>query len=353
MKYYFLSEIGDRYKNEEGTEGRRVVALDVLASELREAMTDLNNLLAQSGQMSPLSPIKGLTLIGTRQRAVGKSQIQPMHRGGTAELHTKIAEASAKVKEYREWLERQGAVVRQDGTIDWGLSTGKVTYDRDLQQQGMTCLEIVNGKFWLGSEAFDTSKMVTYFSGPGYCIYVMSSKGNIHVNRHSVGVTHHSSLLAGFMVACAGEMKCYQGKLLELSNKSGHYRPCVAHLLQILHQLQKKGVPMDFSLRVMPGDQFYTSVGELVATVKANGVADFERARLLRYHQHLTNEILGEHKPDPWFWCDGKAGRGVYRYSNNYTDSPTIEMVPHNEVRRWLKSTNRFAEPKIQSGKGR
>jgi hypothetical protein len=178
-------------------------------------------------------------------------------------------------------------------------------------------------------------------------MYVMSSTGNIHVSRHIVGHQHHSSLLIGFMVAGAGEMKCHQGKLVELSNKSGHYCPSVSHLLQTLHQLQRNQIPLDFKLQVFPGGHFYSTVDAFMAKLNADGVHDFELARLLRYHRYLRNEILGKHQPEPWHWSDGSDGKpiGVYTETN--------VMVPHKVVRQWLKGHGMFAQLDIQTGKGR
>src|SRR5262249_40216433 len=63
---------------------------------------------------------------------------------------------------------------------------------------------------------------------------------HLHVASHITGQYHHSSLLAGANVACAGEIEIgADGKILWLSNKSGHYKPNVDHVFQVLNQLQK------------------------------------------------------------------------------------------------------------------
>lgn len=70
----------------------------------------------------------------------------------------------------------------------------------------------------------------------------MSGENNIHVSSHSVGGRHHSSLLAGENVACAGEMEVRRGKLVTLSNKSGHYQPEPVYLTQVIRVLSDAGV---------------------------------------------------------------------------------------------------------------
>jgi hypothetical protein len=366
MKYFFLSEVGDNYKDEEGTEGLRVDTLEGLAKKLRLAMVNLENLVAEQEQLlsAPSMPQgkakrrydddaseDGASPSAQGGKPLPRSGFARMGRkagAGMAGRMSKINAATAEVERQRQWLERQGCVVGADGTIDWGLSHRKVEYDHELAQQGLTRLDIQGGLLYLQSKPLDTTGMVTHVSGPGHCVYVMSATGNFHVSSHSVGHRHHSSMLTGHMVAGAGEMKCLNGQLQLLTNKSGHYRPTVAHLLQTLHQLQKKQVPMTFSLMVYPEKVLYPTVDAFVKSLNAKGQQDFELARLLRYHKHLRNDVLGAHQPDRWRWCDGSDGKAVGVYSEL-----TGAAVAHKAVRQWLKSQGKFAALEVQSGQGR
>jgi hypothetical protein len=186
--------------------------------------------------------------------------------------------------------------------------------------------------------------MVTHVSGPGYAIYVMSATGNIHVSSHSVGHRHHSSLLAGKAVAGAGELKCTKGQLTSLSNKSGHYRPEVRHLTQVLHQLLKNGVPPTFSMKVYPEGKQYASAAIYLSELAPE--KDYELVKLRRYHRYLKNDILSKHQPDPWREFLDTEELGVYNAITN-------QMVPHKEVRQWLKSQGMYGTQVTQSGKGR
>jgi hypothetical protein len=38
------------------------------------------------------------------------------------------------------------------------------------------------------------------------------------------GVIHHSSLFGGGPLASAGSMRIYRGRIMEISNRSGHYK---------------------------------------------------------------------------------------------------------------------------------
>jgi hypothetical protein len=169
--------------------------------------------------------------------------------------------------------------------------------------------------------------MVTAFSGPGKAIYVMGRTGNIHLSSHSVGYRHHSSLSAGTSVAGAGELQVEDGRLKWISNKSGHYAPSVVHLVQTLHQLQKRGVPMFFRLKLVPDNQEFATVGEFLDKMEL-GEQDYELAKLTAYMQHMDEATLGE---NGWRWRNESERAGVYTIDASLP-------VPHKQVRQWLKS---------------
>jgi hypothetical protein len=135
----------------------------------------------------------------------------------------------------RRWLSRQGAKVTPDGFIVWEKSKATVAYDKDLAQQEATRVQIDAGRFLLpDGKPVDTRDMVTAAMGPGYAIYVVSGEGHLHLTSHATGKRHHSSLLAGRDVACAGELKVTLGTLEWIGNKSGHYEPIPCYMAQIL-----------------------------------------------------------------------------------------------------------------------
>ena len=79
----------------------------------------------------------------------------------------------------------------------------------------------------------------------GFAIYVMDQNGHFYVSFQAQKYkVHHSSLLAGAAVACAGEMMIYQGKIYYINNKSGHYKPPPAALRQALHALREKNIDL-------------------------------------------------------------------------------------------------------------
>lgn len=90
---------------------------------------------------------------------------------------------------------------------------------------------------------FDTTGAESLFSDEGRAIYVMDQHGNFYASKfHQVGKFHHSSLIAGGPVAAAGEIEVKNGKLVAISDKSGHYRPKRSFTNQALHELKKRGM---------------------------------------------------------------------------------------------------------------
>jgi hypothetical protein len=206
----------------------------------------------------------------------------------------------------------------------------------------MTMIHFAGGRLFRDQACtapLDTKHMVTAVSGPGKAIYVMGRTGNIHVSSHSVGYRHHSSLLAGTNVAGAGELQVEDGRLKWISNKSGHYSPSVVHLVQTLHQLQKRGVPMSFRVKLVPDNDEFATVGEFLDKMEL-GEQDYELAKLTAYMQHMDEVTLGE---NGWRWRNEGERAGVYTID-------TSLPVPHKQVRQWLKSKGFRAATEVQLG---
>jgi hypothetical protein len=342
MRYRHISEIGGRYQGEVGTPGHRahLETWDDIVAKLKKAIVDLKNLLQ--------APKSGAPVAAPTGRSVADLAKFHMAQVTSGANEAQIQAARKKIVEYRQWLSRQGVTADKDGNVQAAnVTPAFVVYDQNLAQQGATRIHFSGGRLFTDAACntpLDTDKMVTHFSGPGKAIYVMSAAGNLHVSSHIVGHRHHSSLLAGGNVACGGELEVANGYLRWLSNKSGHYRPQLPHLFQVLHELQKKNVSMTFALSVVPGNTEYATVGLFLKQMELDDVADYELSKLLAYSRYLDDSIL---VTKGWRWRhppDEKAG--VYNIS-------TGVMVPHKEVRTWLKSTNRFADDNLQRGNGR
>jgi len=77
----------------------------------------------------------------------------------------------------------------------------------------------------------------------GFAIFVMDMSQRIYVSfDHEQDRFHHSSILAGAAVSAAGDMTILGGKLLGISNSSGHYRPDAECIDRVLKRLSQMGV---------------------------------------------------------------------------------------------------------------
>merc|ERR1712166_704014 len=90
-----------------------------------------------------------------------------------------------------------------------------------------------------------TGKNMTPDGKNSMMIYVMSPKHQLYVGEKSVGRFHHSSFLAGASTSAAGSMVVdQQGKLLELTPHSGHYRPSAEDFDRCIEALSGQGIDM-------------------------------------------------------------------------------------------------------------
>jgi hypothetical protein len=93
----------------------------------------------------------------------------------------------------------------------------------------------------------DTSKASTVHSGgAGRAIFVMDGHGNLYASlEQQVGRIHHSSLLAGADVVGAGEIEVRNGRLVVMTDQSGHYVPLEEMNDRVVKELVDQGVKLD------------------------------------------------------------------------------------------------------------
>jgi len=88
----------------------------------------------------------------------------------------------------------------------------------------------------------DTRNATTHDGAPR-AIFVMDANGDLYAsNYQEPGAFHHSSLAAGQPVAAAGELVIENGRLIEITNRSGHYCPAPSYTEQALASLRAKGI---------------------------------------------------------------------------------------------------------------
>jgi hypothetical protein len=344
MKYTELKSVTTAFAHEVGTSGARTdpVTWSGVQDKLRAAILELKTVEAELSR----GAIVGSD-IRNRIASFEQSSKRQKHEMQRTKLQSRIAEL-------RAWLAREGASADRDGNVDMtNMGALRVVYDDTAATQGLTRVYINAGRLFHDSQfrkPLSTRPMVTHFSGPGKGVFVMSQEGNIHIHSHIVGHYHHSSLLGGAPVACAGEIEVDDGVIKWMSNKSGHYTPNCAHLHQIFHQLQKKGVGLHFPITVFGyvdssnprARKAFQSAQMFLDEMKTQHEMDYENLKLLAYWEHLTDAKLGERG---WRYRDESRGEkvGVYVIA-------TGQMVPHKDARAWLKSKGYLPEISVVPG---
>jgi hypothetical protein len=250
MAYEYLKLIDAEDQGEAGRESshrRRILASYENAIKLKLAAIDACKAERAGGPKIATN----IPPFGSQGRVAALAKFHQGQQDSTV----KLDKLNAENIKLRLWIARQGASVKPDGSIDWPKSYRTVQYDTELAKRDVHRLNIRGGLLYKADGTpFDTGKLATNHTGPGFGIYVMSAEGNIYAGGHAVGHRHHSSFLAGGAVAGAGEMEVHNGRLLWISNKSGHYRPDFFMLFQVLEELRSAGVPMNFRITTLGAD---------------------------------------------------------------------------------------------------
>jgi hypothetical protein len=128
-------------------------------------------------------------------------------------------------------------------------STDGVTMLSEKERESF-CLNCEDGIFTRKGAPYSTDHHYSCHSGKGYAIFVVGPNKQMYCHDH---LTHsdegklfyHSSFLSDGAIFCAGEIKIDEhGKLVALSNKSGHYQPGDPENLFLLRYLEERGIDL-------------------------------------------------------------------------------------------------------------
>jgi hypothetical protein len=258
--------------------------------------------------------------------------------------------AKAEYEKQLRHFQNQGGVLTPEGTLDWGASDSLVIYDSDAASKDLTKLRFRNRLLYTDDACtvpFDTSNLSTFFSKLGFAIYVMSEQGNIHAANHAIGKKHHSSLLAAANAAGAGEMKVEKGRLVWISNKSGHYTPSTAHFIQTLHQLQKMNIDLSavhVQFHTAAGKSEFNTVADLLTFLKPED--DYYHAKMIAYINSY---------PFPQIDRLVLSNGWVFPTHQEYTtgnkkgvlDAATRQVVSHKVVCQFFKAKGLICDPRV------
>lgn len=128
---------------------------------------------------------------------------------------------------------------------------------------------------------------------------------------HALELVNHSSLIAGGRAAAAGEISAAKGKLQQVSDQSGHYRPDNPMLHQAVKHFADEGVDMhDVAVKMVgktPGQR------PLIASAREfmqhEGASDTEK-EMRAGREELREELEEAAAQRPAWGSDPRAGRG-------------------------------------------
>ena len=126
---------------------------------------------------------------------------------------------------------------------DSGENTGRKTEFFDARQRDMLRVLIRKGNFVTSEgQLFDTSESISK-NKKGFAAFTLNVNGEFSVFQHrfqEVDGVAHSSINAASPVFCAGEVRIEKGKLLTITDRSGHYAPSLYNIYKALDYLKNK-----------------------------------------------------------------------------------------------------------------
>lgn len=190
--------------------------------------------------------------------AIERSSNTHIPRPGGSEAHAfyrRVREMGHTRLGFDDWVRYVLVPDSEDDPFQIYFSHGMIVQGPNLQNLQTRTVQYCNPterdsyKLTLGNnirtasgEVFSTAEMSTAFSGRGWAIYVIDFDQNFYSNSHVINQFHHSSFLAGAPVLAAGELAVDAGRIVALTNKTGHYKAGARELASALGILEASGV---------------------------------------------------------------------------------------------------------------
>lgn len=274
-------------------------------------------------------------------------QLRQFHSEQAAKIQAQVREERlqklrALIARLKKTLIEFGCQLDENGMIieSSQAPSEHVVYDHDPILRNATMIHFAGGRLFTDAACrtpLDTQRSSNIFTGAGTAIYVMSATGSFHVASQLKDYRHHSSILAGANVACAGEIRVENGFLKLINNKSGHYKPNQLHLYQVLHQLKKNSVS-GFRLEFLDNDRCRAdySVDRFMSAIEQ----DYFERRLICYVEGTSPETL---KRLGWTFIGAPSeGKSIGMY-----DTVTGTRIPYKKVVSTLKNNQCIPVPEI------
>jgi hypothetical protein len=212
-------------------------------------------------------PLDGINNIVAKLPAAGKSTTEPyIVKEITAKFGCVNPGHTLKGKTHFRSLVRDTLALRQDKLV--AVNPESKQKDIQMSTRMFTAQERINKRIIISPDGLfnyaadvnalvNTKGMVSH-SGSNYAAYVINTKGEISLFEH-IGMKDrvaHSSFFSGRSVLGAGEMKIANGKLVELTDYSGHYRPSLKNVAETLKYLQQHGVDISATKVLSRGQRY-------------------------------------------------------------------------------------------------
>jgi hypothetical protein len=128
-----------------------------------------------------------------------------------------------------------------------------VTYFDENQREKFKLRIDENGHFFLGGNKSEFTSGDVKASSPlaqRWHLFAIAPDGTFYVHTKIPQQIHHSSMLAGGNVICAGFLSIQKGKLEAIYNSSGHYQPGIEAMFQTINLLMGHGIePHTYSVK--------------------------------------------------------------------------------------------------------
>ena len=190
---------------------------------------------------------------------------------------------------FEEWKDDQSTKLPFEEWIkERGLSFPSVRYFQENDRTEFA-VAMKEGKLMRqnGEPLFTAEDEFIFVIGPDQVMYAYEKK---------VGNQHHSSAFSGEAIISGGTIKTdAEGKIIELSNMSGHYKPNRQNLLDTLQILKQRDVDLSgvklFEMNGEDGIDFYYSSAERFFNLK--GICEKDGYLSFSFEKNEAGECIG------------------------------------------------------------
>ena len=170
--------------------------------------------------------------------------------------------------------------------VDQGRISGYLTKAKffDACERDQFRVDIRRGLFARNRALFSTKGLIAH-GKQNFAGFTVNLNGEISIFNHQgsqkTGIAH-SSMNNGKPIFCPGELKIKDGKLLAVTDYSGHYRPSLYNMYKVLDYFVKRGIDI--------------SETKLLTMLKPSGV-EFERSKKYpSFYECRAHDLLYAYK---------------------------------------------------------